>query len=129
MPVFLNTTDPDFETRFQALLSAKREDSPDVDAAVADIIADVSARGDAALIELTEKFDRLSLTPQKLRISDREVQDAVAKIPEDQQKALELAASRIRAYHERQRPEDAAWTDETGATLGWRWTPVAAAGL
>ena len=66
MPQFLNTADTDFETRFQGLLSMKREDAPDVNAVVADIIADVRARGDDALIELTEKFDRVSLTPETL---------------------------------------------------------------
>ena len=53
MPIILDATQPDFETRFAALLSAKREDSPDVDDTVAAIIADVRARGDAAVIELT----------------------------------------------------------------------------
>ncbi len=129
MPVFLNAADPDFETRFSALLSAKREDSPDVDATVAQIIADVRARGDAALIDLTEKFDRLTLTPDRLTITPDEVDAAVATAPGDQMAALELAAQRIRAYHERQRPEDAEWIDDSGAMLGWRWTPVAAAGL
>ena len=129
MPVFLNTTDPDFETDFQALLSAKREDSPDVDAVVAEIIANVRTRGDAALIELTEKYDRLSLTSDTLRISDSEIEAAVDKVPPVQMEALTLASERIRAYHDRQRPEDAKWTDDTGASLGWRWTPVAAAGL
>ena len=129
MPVFLNTTDPDFETDFQALLSAKREDSPDVDAVVAEIIANVRTRGDAALIELTEKYDRLSLTSDTLRISDSEIEAAVDKVPSAQMDALTLASERIRAYHDRQRPEDARWTDDTGASLGWRWTPVAAAGL
>ena len=66
MPVFLNTRDSDFETQFTTLLGAKREDSPDVDAVVAGIIADVRARGDAAVLELTEKFDRLTLTPETL---------------------------------------------------------------
>jgi histidinol dehydrogenase len=69
MPQFLTHTDPDFETRFTALLSAKREDSVDVDDAVAAIIADVRKRGDAAVIELTSKFDRLDLTPDTLAIS------------------------------------------------------------
>lgn len=129
MPVFLNATDADFETEFQKLLTAKREDSPDVDDTVAEIIARVRAEGDAAVIALTEKFDRLALTAETLRISDDEVTQAAAGVPEDQRVALTLAADRIRAYHERQRPENAEWTDETGATLGWRWTPVAAAGL
>ena len=129
MPQFLNSTDPDFEAAFAALLSAKREDSPDVDSVVASIIADVRARGDAAVIELTERFDRMTLTPQTLAISPEEVAEEVAKVPEAEREALEHAAARIRAYHARQRPEDAAWTDETGAQLGWRWTPVSAAGL
>ena len=129
MPVFLNATDPDFETAFQALLSAKREDSPDVDETVAGIIADVRQRGDAALIELTAKFDRLTLTPDRLRISEAEIKDALAAVPAEELEALKTAADRIRAYHLRQRPEDAEWTDETGATLGWRWSAVSAAGL
>lgn len=129
MPRFLSTTDADFETRFTAVLNAKREDSPDVDAVVAGIIADVRTRGDAALIDLTSKFDRMDLTPDTLAFSPEEIEAACASVPETERAALELAAERIRAYHERQMPEDASWTDEAGATLGWRWTPVSAAGL
>ncbi|MEM6303992.1 MAG: histidinol dehydrogenase [Pseudomonadota bacterium] len=129
MPEFLKSSQADFETRFNALLSAKREDSPDVDAAVAQIIADVRARGDAAVIALTERFDRIALTPDRLRVSDEEIAHAVDEVPEAERAALCQAAERIRAYHVRQIPEDAQWTDDTGATLGWRWTPVSAAGL
>ena len=129
MPQFLDTSAPDFETRFLALLGAKREDSPDVDATVATIIADVRARGDAAVIELTEKFDRLSLTPDRLAFTPEEIAQAIDEVPAPERAALELAASRIRAYHRRQMPADESWTDETGATLGWRWSPVSAAGL
>ncbi|MEQ9056129.1 MAG: histidinol dehydrogenase, partial [Roseovarius confluentis] len=129
MPVRLTTKDDDFEARFAALLSAKREDSPDVDETVANIIADVRARGDAALIELTAKFDRLDLTPDRLRFTAEEVAALVADVPPDEMAALELAAARIRSYHERQLPEDASWQDECGATLGWRWSAVSAAGL
>ena len=129
MPIILDATQPDFETRFAALLSAKREDSPDVDDTVAAIIADVRARGDAAVIELTERFDRLALTPETLRFSPGELAALVAQVPQAERAALELAAARIRAYHERQLPESASWTEESGAVLGWRWTPVGAAGL
>ena len=129
MPVTLDATAPDFEAAFTTLLTAKREDSPDVDAVVADIIADVRARGDAALIDLTAKFDRLTLTPETLRITSEEIAQAVDEVPAQDRAALELAATRIRAYHARQLPQDAQWTDDTGATLGWRWTPVSAAGL
>ncbi|MQQ10254.1 histidinol dehydrogenase [Epibacterium sp. SM1979] len=129
MPVFLNTRDADFENRFVALLGAKREDSPDVDAVVADIIADVRARGDAAVLELTAKFDRLALEASGLRFSDAEIDTAIATVGAEDRAALELAAERIRAYHARQMPQDDQWTDASGATLGWRWSAVSAAGL
>ncbi|MEM7733604.1 MAG: histidinol dehydrogenase [Pseudomonadota bacterium] len=129
MPQFLNANAPGFETAFAALLSAKREDSADVDAAVAAIIEDVRARGDAAVIELTAKYDRLALTPETLRFSAGEIVELVAQVSDEERAALELAAERIRAYHERQIPEDQSWEDPTGARLGWRWTPVSAAGL
>ena len=129
MPVFLDTRDAGFENDFQLLLNAKREDSPDVDHVVADIIADVRSRGDAAVLELTAKFDRLELSADQLAISPSEVDTEIAKVPPEERAALELAAERIRAYHSRQMPEDAMWTEPTGARLGWRWTPVSAAGL
>jgi histidinol dehydrogenase len=129
MPSFLNTAEPDFNARFTALLGQKREDSPDVDDAVAAIIADVRARGDDAVLELTARFDKLSLTPATMAFSDAEIDAEIAKVSPEDRAALELAADRIRAYHARQMPEDALWQDATGATLGWRWTPVSAAGL
>ncbi|WP_170468910.1 histidinol dehydrogenase [Ruegeria arenilitoris] len=129
MPVFLDTTSPEFETAFATLLSAKREDSPDVDAVVAQIIEDVRSRGDAAVIELTAKFDRLELTPATLAFSADEIAAAVTQVSDEDRSALELAADRIRAYHEKQLPEDQQWTDAAGATLGWRWSAVSAAGL
>lgn len=129
MPVFLDAQAADFEAAFTALLGAKREDSPDVDAVVADIIADVRHRGDAAVIELTAKFDRLELTPETLRFSEEEIDSYCAQVTDEDRAALELAAERVKAYHARQMPSDESWTDESGATLGWRWTPVSAAGL
>ena len=129
MPVFLNATDPNFEAEFQTLLSAKREDSPDVDQVVADIIADVRARGDAALLEYTERFDRLTLTSGTLRLSGVEIAAEIQRVGPEDRAALELAAERIRAYHTEQMPQDAWWKDASGAELGWRWTPVSAAGL
>ncbi|MEZ8016380.1 MAG: histidinol dehydrogenase [Ascidiaceihabitans sp.] len=129
MPQFLDAQAADFEATFTTLLNAKREDSPDVDAIVAGIIADVCARGDEAVLELTEKFDRIALTPDTMRVTADEVEEAASQVAPDVRAALELAAERITAYHSRQMPEDAKWTDEVGATLGWRWTPVSAAGL
>ncbi len=129
MPVFLSTRDADFEPRFAALLGAKREDSVDVDDIVAGIIADVRTRGDTAVLELTKRFDRLDLTAKTMRFTSAEIDAECAKVSTADREALELAATRIRAYHARQTPEDAMWEDPNGARLGWRWTPVSAAGL
>lgn len=129
MPTFLDTAAADFDARFAALMGQKREEAEDVDQAVAAIIADVRARGDAAVIELTARFDRLSLTPQTMAFSPAEIAAEVAKVSPEDRAALELAAERIRAYHARQMPQDASWLEPTGAMLGWRWTPVSAAGL
>lgn len=129
MPMFLNISDADFEAGFAALLGMKREEAEDVDQAVAAIIADVRARGDAAVIDLTERFDRMHLTADRLAFSIQEIADECAKVSDEDRAALELAALRIRAYHARQLPEDVMWREESGAELGWRWTPVSAAGL
>jgi histidinol dehydrogenase len=129
MPQFLSTTDADFETRFRALLTQKREDAPEVDDVVAGIIADVRSRGDAALIELTDRFDRLQLSRETLAFSPAEMDAECAKVGPAERSALALAADRIRAYHARQKPPNESWTEDNGATLGWRWTPVVAAGL
>ncbi len=129
MPQFLSTADADFEPRFAALLGMKREEAEDVDQAVAAIIADVRARGDAALMDLTLRFDRLELTPQTLAFSPSEIDAHCALVSPEDRAALELAAGRIRDYHARQMPDDALWTEASGAQLGWRWTAVSAAGL
>ncbi|MBA3324599.1 MAG: histidinol dehydrogenase [Rhodobacteraceae bacterium] len=129
MPVFLSTADPGFEQHFAAFLAARRETDADIDAEVAAIIAEVAARGDAALIEMTARWDRIDLTPATLAFTPAEIDAAVAAVDPQDCAALDLAAARIRAYHARQLPEDARWTDEAGAELGWRWTPVASAGL
>ena len=130
MPQFLHSDAPDFEAAFTALLGMKREDAPDVDQAVAGIIAEVRARGDAAVIELTARFDRLTLTPETLAFSKAEIAAEVAKVGAEDRAALERAAERIRAYHERQMPpREERWQGPHGETLGWRWGPVTAAGL
>ena len=129
MPHFLNANDAGFEEAFAALLGAKREEAQDVDDAVAAIIADVRARGDQALIDLTAKFDRMELSADRLRFTTAEVDALVAQVSAEDRAALEHAAGRIRGYHARQMPKDESWTDPEGATLGWRWTPVSAAGL
>ena len=120
---------PAFAQAFAAFLATKREADAEVNAEAAAILADVAERGDAAVIELTERWDRLRLTPATLAFTAAEIDAAIAGVPAAERDALELAAGRIRAYHERQLPQDARWTDAAGAELGWRWTPVASAGL
>ncbi len=129
MPMCLNISDADFEAQFAALLGMKREEAEDVDQAVAAIIADVRARGDTAVIELTARYDHLELTPQTLAFSADEIAAYCAMVSPEDRAALELAAARIRDYHMRQVPEDVMWREESGAQLGWRWTPISSAGL
>jgi histidinol dehydrogenase len=129
MTMRLSTTEADFQARFAALLTAKRAEEEDVDAAVAAIIGDVRARGDAAVIDYTARWDRLSLTPETLRLTPAEIDAEAAKADAGALAALEIAARRIRSFHERQMPADFAYTDADGIGLGARWTPVQAAGL
>ena len=129
MPVFLNSQSSNFEKEFKKLLSAKRENSVDVDLSVREIIDGVVDRGDQALIEYTKKFDRINLTSDKIRFTQSELKEHAAKVSDKDRSALELAVDRIKAYHEKQLPDNAFWTDESGVELGWRWSPVAAAGL
>ena len=129
MPVFLNSQNSDFEKEFKKLLSAKRENSVDVDLSVKEIIDGVIERGDQALIEFTKKFDRINLTSDKIRFTQSELRERTAKVNDNDRSALELAVARIKTYHEKQLPDNAFWTDESGVELGWRWSPVAAAGL
>ncbi len=125
----LATWEADFESRFAALLAANRDTAETVDQAVAAIIADVRTRGDAALIDLTARFDGLCLTPDRLRITPDEIEAAEASIPPGLMTALDVAASRIEAFHRAQCPADLRMTDTAGLTLGLRWTPLDAVGL
>ena len=129
MPLRLDTRDADFADRFSAFLATKREGSQDVEQAVRAIIADVVGRGDHALIELSQKFDRIDLQAVGLRVSAREIAAAAAACDRAALDALELARERIEAYHRRQVPHDERFTDELGVELGYRWTAIAAVGL
>lgn len=123
----LSTTDADFEPRFTALLSQARETTETVDHAVAAIIAAVRAKGDAALRDYTARFDRHS--PANLRITEAEIAEAAASIPADLKAALDLAATRIEAFHRAQLPQDIRISDPAQVTMGMRWTPLDAVGL
>jgi histidinol dehydrogenase len=125
----LLTTDPDFEIRFIALLSQARETTETVDRAVAEIIAAVRTRGDAALIDYTGRFDRQTLTADRLRITPAEVDAATASIPAELAAALDLAATRIEAFHRAQLPQNLRMTDAAGITMGMRWNALDAVGL
>ncbi len=129
MPTHLSTRDPGFGAKFRAWLAARRESASSVDAAVAAIIDDVRIRGDRALVEYTNRFDRVSLTADRLRLSPAEIEAGAAEAPADVVAALRLAAERIERFHRRQLPAAFAYTDEAGVQLGQRWSPLAAAGL
>jgi len=129
MPKRLQTSAPGFETAFAAFLAEKREVSADVDADVAKIIADVKARGDAALIELSRKLDQIDLDTVGLRVSREEMRQAASACGKEPLAALRLAADRIAEHHQRQLPVNERYTDELGVELGWRWTSVESAGL
>lgn len=129
MVLRLDSRAGDFEARFAGFLAAKREVSEDVDAVVRDIIARVRAEGDAALIDLSLKFDRADLAATGIRVSADEIDAAVAGVDRATLEALEFAHRRIRAHHERQRPKDDHYTDDAGVELGARWTAIEAVGL
>jgi histidinol dehydrogenase len=129
MPIRLDVRAADFDARFAAFLAGKREAAADVEAAVGAIIADVAARGDAALIELTRKFDRIDMTPAGLRVTASEIDAAASSCDAAARDALALARDRIEAYHRRQLPHDERFVDPLGVELGWRWNAIRAVGL
>jgi len=129
MPLRLDSRAPDFAERFRAFLATKREVSADVEAAVRVIIADVAARGDRAVIELTRQFDRFDPAKAGLKVAADEIEAAVAACDRRALDALIFARDRIEAYHRRQLPADERFTDALGVELGSRWTAIEAVGL
>ena len=129
MPLRLDASAPDFSRAFDQLLGMKREASVEIDDTVRDIIADVVARGDEAVIDYTSRFDKLDLTPQTMRISDDEIDRALETCRGETLDALELAKSRIEAYHQAQKPANYSTTDDAGVSMGWRWTAIQSVGL
>eukprot|EP01030_Chromulinospumella_sphaerica_P027407 gene27407-biopygen24683 len=122
-------TDPDFKTAFAAFLDERRGQPDDVDAAAAEVIAGVKARGLEAVLDYTARFDRVALTEQTIRVTPEEIAEGVAACDPKVREAIAFAAARIRAYHERQRPADQRWTDEAGVELGWRWGALESVGV
>jgi histidinol dehydrogenase len=129
MALWFKSADPDFEDRFKALLSLKREQASDVNDKVAAIIARVREEGDAALIGLTAAYDGLDLKKSGIKITPAEIAGARAKVDAKTLAALKLAHDRILDHHRRQLPKDDRYKDMQGVELGHRWTPVSSVGL
>src|SRR6202790_2874798 len=129
MPVRLDNSSADFPERFAGFLGAKREVSADIEAATRAIVDDVAARGDAALLEATAKFDRLDLDAGSLRITPAEIDAAVKACDAETLVALEFARDRIESFHRQQLPKDERFTDALGVELGWRWSAIESVGL
>ncbi|MBU6458595.1 MAG: histidinol dehydrogenase [Bradyrhizobium sp.] len=129
MPLRLDSNSADFDQRFGAFLAAKREASADVERATRAIVDDVAARGDAALIEATRKFDRLDIDANGLRVTAVEIDAAVKACDGPTLEALKFARDRIETFHRRQMPKDERFTDAQGVELGWRWRAIEAVGL
>ena len=129
MPKRLDASDLNFERAFEALLGLKRESDPDVAEIVAEILADVRARGDEALFDYTSRFDRIDMSAETVRVRPQEILEAREAVSNEALAALNTAAERIRFFHEKQKPEDLLYTDDAGVVLGYRWTPIDAAGL
>lgn len=125
----LNSSNPDFVERFEEFLRLRDSYEEDISSTVREIIATVRADGDAALFALTEKFDRLKLTHEKMRITEADFQKARKACGRKTLSALKHAAKRIQSYHKKQLPKDAQYRDRSGVLLGWRWTPIDAVGL
>ena len=130
MAIKLSSKSEGFEDEIRALLGSKRETSEDVDHIVRDILRDVETRGDAAVLDYTNKFDRMSAkSMDELKVTEAEIEAAVAQIPADTLEALQLAHDRIRSHHQKQLPESYTYKDAIGVELGAIWTAVEAVGV
>jgi histidinol dehydrogenase len=128
-PLRLDASAPGFEKEFSAFLGRNRDTDENVDRIAADIVADVRARGDAAVLEYTRKFDKVETDAAGLRISDAERKATAAKAPVAQREALAFAAQRIEAFHRALLPKDVDFTDATGTRLGARYRPLDSVGV
>ncbi|WP_323989130.1 histidinol dehydrogenase [Nguyenibacter sp. L1] len=125
----LDTAQPDFDAAFARLLDERAGDTARVDGPVSEIIAAVRARGDEALCAYTARFDRMAITPDRLRVTEAEIDAACARVSDALLAALDVAADRIEAFHRAQMPADLRYTDAQGVELGMRWTALDAVGL
>jgi len=126
----LTTTQDDFQAQLDALLAWEGVSDDQVNSTVRDVIKNIRSRGDEALLEYTNKFDRMNATSMsELTISANQLDEALNKIPTDQRQALEKAAARVRGYHEHQKMESWSYTEEDGTLLGQQVTPLERVGL
>ena len=125
-----SSSDADFEARLAALLAFESAQDESVERAVAAILTDVQARGDAAVLDYTNRFDRLNAASiGELELSREALQQALAGLPTEQRAALEAAAARVRSYHEKQPLQSWQYEDEHGSLLGQKVTPLDRVGL
>lgn len=129
MARILNAADPGFAAAYAQLIAARGERLDKAEAVAREIVDAVRARGMAAICEFAAKYDGVSLKPEDVRVTQGEIDAAMRACPPDLIRALEQAAERIASFHERERPQDGGYTDAQGVRLGWRWTPVDAAGI
>jgi histidinol dehydrogenase len=129
MPIRLDDRAPDFPQRFQSFLSGKREAAEDVEHEVRAILADVAARGDRALVELSRKLDRVDLGALGIQVGQQDIENAAERCSREALDALTFARDRIEAYHRRQLPGDERFIDPLGVELAWRWTAIEAVGI
>jgi histidinol dehydrogenase len=127
--LFLHTSDPGFAHAFETLLDQARQTTARVDQAVGEIIAAVRERGDAALCAFTERFDKILYTPDQLRVTTAEIDAACAQVPAELMAALDLAATRIEAFHRATLPVDMQMRDDAGLVMGMRWNALDSVGI
>ena len=126
----LDSTQPDFQVRLTQLLQFDDAADAAIEQTVAGILHDVKTRGDAAVLEYTERFDRLSAASlASLELSAAQLQTALEHLPADTRQALEAAAERVRRYHERQTQVSWTYTEDDGTVLGQKITPLDRVGL
>lgn len=129
MARWIDATGPDFAGTFSAFLAEPRGEVEDVASTVREVIADVREKGGEAVARYTSKFDRLTLDPVTLQSDNVDLHALAAGCPRDLREAIDFAAERIAAYHEKQRPQDHQFKDASGVELGWRWTPLDSVGV
>ncbi len=123
------SSDPDFESRFQAFVGEQRGAPDDVGAAVRYVLQNVQNEGLPAVLRFARQFDKVELTEETIRVTPEEIAAGAAECDPEVREAIRIAAARIKAFHERQKPADQRFIDETGVELGWRWTPLEAVGV